>query len=139
MKHFIVLFIITLFLNCTSHGQESTPQAQIKKIDSTAMISDSAAQALRKQKEDLAKKMSTAQITYFIIKAPDEKFGYTIFIDGQMYIEQKSIPAIQGNKGFDTKEDAEKIAKLVIEKIKHGEMPPAISVEELKGHGVIRQ
>jgi hypothetical protein len=48
-----------------------------------------------------------------------------------MYIEQASIPVIKGNAGFSTKEEAEKVAMLVIEKIKKGEMPPTISIEEL--------
>jgi len=137
MKYTSTLFLIGIFLYCTACGQQAAPTEATKNIANPQMISDSVVQELKKQKEDLAKKMSKAQITYFIIKAPDNKFGYSIFIDGQMYIEQKSIPAIEGNKGFDTKEDAEKIAKLAIEKIKQGEMPPTISVDELKGEGVI--
>ena len=37
-----------------------------------------------------------------------------------------------GNEGFKTKADAEKVAQLVITKIKKGEMPPTVSVEEMK-------
>jgi hypothetical protein len=43
-----------------------------------------------------------------------------------------------GNEGFKTKADAEKVAKLVIDKIKRGEMPPTVSVEEMKKLQVIK-
>ena len=82
--------------------------------------------------------MGRRELTYFIINTPDGKFGYTIFIDGEMYIEQKTIPAVEGNTGFTTKEDAEKVALLVIEKIKIGDLPPSVSVEELKRLKVIQ-
>ena len=81
--------------------------------------------------------MKAAQITYFVIHAPDNKFGYTIFVDGQLYIEQKNIPAIDGNAGFTSKEDAEKIAELVISKMRNGEIPPTVTIAELKAEGII--
>jgi len=80
--------------------------------------------------------MKQKQIEYFIIKVPGGQYGYYIMVDGGMYIEQKTIPAISGNKGFATKEEAEKIAKLVVTKILEGELPPTISVEELKEMGI---
>ena len=132
MRNLSYIFIIIFFSCNPSPG----PQNSATGSEPQEIISDSTAQRLIKQKEAQAKKMSTAQITYFVIQVPDNKFGYTIFIDGQMYIEQKSIPAINGNAGFNTKEEAEKIAKLAIEKIKLGELPPTISKEELKANGV---
>lgn len=97
---------------------------------------DSIQQAMAAQSEATAKAMANAQITYFVIHAPDNKFGYTIFIDGQLYIEQQNIPAIEGKAGFDSKEDAEKIAQLVINKIRKGELPPTITKEELHANGI---
>ena len=132
MKNFLYIFIF-IFCSC---DPSSKSQSSIASSESREIIPDSTAQRLIKQKEDLAKKMSAVQITYFVIQVPDNKFGYTIFMDGQMYIEQKSIPAVNGNAGFNTKEEAEKIAKLAIEKIKLGELPPTISIEELKAYGV---
>ena len=137
MKYTHTFLLIGIFLYCAACGQKNSTLEPVNNSGPPSLISDSLVQELKKQKEDLAKRMSAAQSTYYIIKVPDAKFGYTIFIDGQMYIEQKSIPALEGTQGFDTKEHAEKIAKLVVEKIKQGEMPPAISVEELKTEGVI--
>jgi len=130
------LLLFPIFINCISCGQSTTSQTNGAGPEPREIISDSTVQQLKKQKEELAKKMSAAQITYFINHVGGNKFGYSIFIDGQMYIEQKSIPAVEGNTGFDTAAEAEKIAKLVIEKIKQGEVPPTISVEDLKANGV---
>jgi len=64
-------------------------------------------------------------------------FGYKIFIDGNLYVEQPTIPAIAGNKSFDTEINAQKTSDFAIGKIKSGIIPPTISVEELKNLGVI--
>ena len=37
-----------------------------------------------------------------------------------------------GNEGFKTKADASKVAQLVIGKIKKGEMPPTVTIEEMQ-------
>lgn len=103
------------------------------------MIEDSSVIRIQEQKAQIAAQMNAAELTYFVLRLQENKFGYFIFIDGRMYIEQKSIPAVPGHNGFTTKEDAEIIAPLVIEKIRQGEMPPAISVKELTALGVIRQ
>lgn len=70
--------------------------------------------------------------TTFKMTVPEEKFGYSIYIDGQIYVEQKTIPAIEGNIGFASQYDAEKVAKKVIDKMRQGDLPPSVSVEELE-------
>lgn len=47
-------------------------------------------------------------------------------------IHQPSVPGLPGNEGFKTKAGATAVAKLVIEKIKKGEMPPTIELAEMK-------
>jgi hypothetical protein len=44
---------------------------------------------------------------------------------------------LPGNEGFKTKEAAAKVAELVISKMKKGEMPPSITIEELKAINAI--
>lgn len=132
MKHFLFIFIIAL----NSCNQSSKPQHLADSLESSTTLSDSATQVLKKQNEELAQKIKLADITYIINPVAGNKFGYSIYIDGLMYIEQEVIPAIEGNRGFDTREEAEKIAKLAIEKIRQGELPPVISIEELKAKGV---
>jgi hypothetical protein len=80
---------------------------------------------------------STAQnYTYKIIDAANKTFGYAIYADGKLFINQPSIPGLPGNNGFKTKKEAIKIALLVIAKIKRGEMPPSITKEEMKKEGI---
>jgi hypothetical protein len=78
-----------------------------------------------------------AKLSAVIINAADSTFGYDILMDGKTIIHQPSIPAMPGNKGFRTKADAEKTSELVIGKIRKGEMPPTLTVEELKKLKVI--
>ena len=73
-----------------------------------------------------------AGYTYTIIPAANKTWGYDINADKKMFIHQSCIPGLPGNEGFKTKTNAEKVAKLVIGKIKKGEMPPSVTVEELK-------
>ncbi len=58
-------------------------------------------------------------------------FGYDIFINDSLYVHQPHIPAIQGEKGFASKLDAEKIGNLVIIKIRNGVIPPSITISDL--------
>jgi hypothetical protein len=76
-------------------------------------------------------------ITYRIIDAPNHTFGYDIYINGKLSYHQELRPAVAGNEGFKTKEQAEKAAKLVVTKIKQNQIPPTITVEELKKAGAL--
>src|SRR5438552_18964393 len=81
---------------------------------------------------------ANTKLTYKIIDAPKHTYGYDVFADGRLTIHQASVPALPGNEGFKTKEDATKVALLVIEKVKKGEMPPTISIDEMKTLDVIK-
>jgi hypothetical protein len=81
---------------------------------------------------------SNTKLTYTIIGAPKHTYGYDVFADGRLMIHQASVPALPGNEGFKTKEDATKVALLAIEKIKKGEMPPTISTDEMTKLKVIK-
>lgn len=72
-----------------------------------------------------------SRLTFSIIDAPDGTYGYDILSDGKLFIHQTNIPGQPGNEGCKTKEQAEKLAALIVEKMKHGEMPPTVTTEEL--------
>jgi Domain of unknown function (DUF4907) len=78
------------------------------------------------------------KLTFKIIEAPHHTYCYDVFVDGRLIIHQTSVPAVSGNEGFKTRDDAIKVARLVIEKIRKGEMPPTISIEEMRGLKVIQ-
>lgn len=58
-------------------------------------------------------------------------FGYIIKVDGNPYIFQPTIPAVSGNNGFFSPEDAEKTAGLVAYKLRNNINPPSVSIAEL--------
>lgn len=78
------------------------------------------------------KKADTTQFQYFIIKSDSTGYGYSIYADGNLFIQQTTIPALSGNRGFTDRKKAEKCAKLVMRKLKKGEMPPSITSNEIK-------
>lgn len=73
-----------------------------------------------------------AQLSYTIIPAANDTWCYDILMEGRLFIHQPSAPSLPGNEGFKTKEGAAKVAELVISKMKKGEMPPSITIEEMK-------
>ena len=81
---------------------------------------------------------ANTKLTWKIIDAPNHTYGYDVLADDRLMIHQKSIPAMPGNEGFKTKTDASKVAQLVISKIKKGEMPPTVTIEEMKKLKVIK-
>ena len=81
--------------------------------------------------------VSAPVITYKLIPGFNNTWGYDILVDKRVKIHQPSIPALPGNEGFTTREKAEKVARLVIKKMKNGESLPGITKEELKNLKVI--
>ena len=63
-------------------------------------------------------------------------YGFDIYQEGKMMIHQNSIPAIQGNKGFNTEEESKAVGALMLYRISNGIMPPSISIEDLDSLGV---
>ncbi|MEO5571053.1 MAG: DUF4907 domain-containing protein [Bacteroidia bacterium] len=73
------------------------------------------------------------------IKNSQEKgFGYDIYMYRSLYVHQPNIPAISGNRGFDTEAQARKTAEFIVYKIKNNIMPPAVSPQELDSLGVLQ-
>jgi hypothetical protein len=72
-----------------------------------------------------------AEYSYKVIGSVNGTWGYDIFKNQKLFIHQINKPSVTGNEGFKTKSDAEKVALLVIDKLKNGEMPPSVTKEEL--------
>lgn len=75
---------------------------------------------------------SKSLYSYEVIHSVNDSWGYDIYKGKKLFIHQLNIPGFPGNDGFKTRTDAEKVALLVIGKLKNGEMPPSVSNEELK-------
>lgn len=72
----------------------------------------------------------------YVVFESENGYGYKIYIDGKLSINQPIVPALPGTAGFDSEADASKIAELAVSKIKKGIMPPTISLEELESNGI---
>jgi hypothetical protein len=72
------------------------------------------------------------QLQYFVINAEAGTFGYDIYSDGNLYIHQPTIPSQPGNRGFADTAQAGKVARLAMDKMRKGQVPPIIAPEELK-------
>jgi len=65
-------------------------------------------------------------------------WGYRVMLNGELYINQPHVPAVQGNKGFSNPVFARMTGDFVISKIQAGFSPPTITVEELDSLGVLK-
>lgn len=63
-------------------------------------------------------------------------WGYRIIIDRHPYIYQDIIPGIPGNHPFHSKEDAQRVGNVVMQKLMQ-DKNPGMSPEELSRLGVI--
>lgn len=77
-----------------------------------------------------------SKVVEYVVFETEHGYGYKIYIDGKLGINQPNIPALQGTAGFDSEADASKIAELAVSKIKKGIMPPTITLEELEANGI---
>ena len=125
MKKKLTLVLVAVFflLTLPAFAQKKSAVQSSKKINSNkaAVVN-----------EGNIKKAAGTNFQYFVIRSDSSTYGYRIYSNGQLYIEQTTIPALPGNRGFAIPADAEKAARLVIQKIKKGEIPPTISIAELK-------
>lgn len=63
-------------------------------------------------------------------------WGYEIWKEGVLVINQNHIPAIQGLRAFESQVQAEKAAEIIKIKLDQGVFPPSISIVELQSIGV---
>ncbi len=131
MKIINFLIVVSCFNCCISAsaqqvaGRPSTVgKAQLPEKKTTAQF-------------PAASQFANSKFTYKIIPAANNTWCYDIIADGRMMIHQPSVPGLPGNEGFKTKAAAQKVADLVIQKIKKGEMPPSVTKEDMQKIGVL--
>lgn len=56
-------------------------------------------------------------------------WGYSIYANDSIFIKQETIPGLDGNKGFSNKEQAQKAAQLIINKMERGDQPLVTTFE----------
>lgn len=86
------------------------------------------------QSTDNAVTFNTDKYTNMSIKTytnPDSSWCFEIFNEEKLIIRQPHIPSIIGVHGFNSQEDAIKIAELMIFKIQNNIFPPSIERKDL--------
>jgi hypothetical protein len=83
------------------------------------------------EREATSASASTNDSFTFKTFSENDSWGYDIYRNNELYVHQPNIPAVAGNKGFKTEQQAASVAQLAIEKLKQNISPPTISVEEL--------
>lgn len=85
----------------------------------------------RFQADKPARTQETPALYTIRVFAAGNGFGYDILVNGKAKIHQPVIPGLNGNQPFSSREDAWKIASLVIKKMQAGRSLPSVSREEL--------
>lgn len=117
--------IFTVFPHIVFSTEKDADKKEFKKEDA--------------QHKEKINPYAKAKITTRIIPSINKTFGYEIIVNGKILVHQPNIPALAGNDGFTTKERAQKVADFVVKKIRHNEIPPTVTVEDLNSMSVLKK
>ncbi len=105
---------------------------------------------------------ANSNLTYKIMELPDHTFGFQLFADGKMMWQQNNLnqrspvagPSAQGSQqqhqpqppspmkgpggAFHSRQEAERAAQLSMDKMKRGEMPPMVTMDDMM-HPAVKQ
>ena len=121
------LCIVSVFFSC------SEPLKTNKRREAPSARIDAPVKRMNPVHPKSTLKVSKYTVATF---SQPEGWGYSISEKGKRIIDQQTIPGVPGNQGFQTSEDAQKVAELVIEKLEKGVFPPTVSEEELQKLGI---
>lgn len=152
MKKYFLLLPATIFLFSCGNGKDevtndSADSAQAKSENPMTEMEREMKEMQEAQKNQKPQEnpYKNAKIDIQIFNNDTVKqepkltgFGYNILIYDAVYNHQPHIPAINGMRGFHTKEQAKKAAELVVYKIKNNIMPPSLSPQELDSVGALK-
>ena len=123
MKLFAVSIAIILFMSCTNSGGAKKDNTVIQQPATNKEVSS-----------DTKVKL---EVKIYQNDSTPKGWGYDIYADDALYIHQPHIPAVPGNKGFQSAQKAETAGNFAVYKIRNNIMPPTISVKELDSLGVL--
>lgn len=130
-RYFLISAVITaLILSCDSNSSENEESETSSVVDTTVEVDTS-----KSELEPV--NLENETYSYQTILNDSIGWGYQILKGNKVYINQPHIPAISGNNGFKSEEDASKTAAFAVYKIENGIMPPTLSKSELDSLGVI--
>ena len=136
----LILFFLLFIYSCTGDSkplQEEKQNVNVINKEENSLKNETPVDVKKSKEElienDLSKNDGIELKTF---QNDNKQWGYDVYLKGKMYLHQTNIPAVQGNNGFQTSRDAEKVANFVIGKIRKGLMPPTITTQELDSLGI---
>lgn len=129
---FLSLLGILLMAGCQNH-EPDTIDKTIHKMSVNAKTGQLPDKVADKDPAPAALSEGKLQLNIKAVKVPghDGLWGYEIYSGERLLIRQVQVPALAGKAGFISAADAEKLAGMVAEKLKTGQVP-SISLDELK-------
>lgn len=114
-----------VFLSCEPAGIQDKTKEESRSGDTTLSLNPDIPDSA------VIKKPENSSSFHLEVYKSDGGWGYKIFKEGKLLIDQPHIPAINGLKTFSTEKDAEKSGSLMMNKLEKNIMPPSISKREL--------
>jgi hypothetical protein len=71
-------------------------------------------------------------IFYFVKEAPNDTYGFDIYVDGKVVMDQSNVPGRNATNGFRSIVSAENVAKYLVDKMRSGEGKIEVTEEVLK-------
>jgi hypothetical protein len=115
----LLLFLISLFLLNIACGNNSI-------------------RSLKKGRSEIVTEKYPDDIKEQPFQNSDSTWGFTIYMNGKIYIHQQLMPGSESSSGFQSKKDASKVAELIIRKIKNHISPENVRENELDSLGIVR-
>ena len=133
MKRLVPLLLLLFACNARESENDSADGL-------SSVVADTTQNVHKKVPETLAFDTITVDnsFSYQLFESEHGGYGYRIFQDGKLYVNQPHIPAVQGREGFSSESDATETALYAIAKLQHGVFPPTLSVSELDSLGVLK-
>ncbi len=129
------LLSICLFFCCACGSKN---ESNVVAIDADSVIVSSDSLSVHIDTVATVSSDTQAQIQVIVFKndVATNGYGYDIMVNGKKMIHQPNIPAVTGNRGFNSESDAQNAGALVKRKLLNKVMPPTISIDELNAIGI---
>lgn len=136
MKWWLIVLLASALVACESKTPEIVDlrSDDEKQLSEQETISDPESNA--EPEIVLTRSNPNSPYSYRLIEG-ENGWGYQIYEDSTLRINQPHIPSVPGVHGFDTREKAELVAKYVLSETENGNFPPTMTPEILRKLGVI--
>ena len=125
MKTVVLSLLILFVVSCENSSEK------IKKESDKPVTPETPSSLAQEKKSKIFKSLYELRVVESSLG-----WGYEIWKEGVMVINQTHIPAIQGLHAFESQIQAEKAAEIIKIKLDQGVFPPTISIVELQSIGV---